>query len=325
MAQLPIDPNGIDIATPYQYRSGGAPYDPDWPKIASDGIRWCSHKVTEGKGYTDPNFARFMQEANGILRYRGGYAWPRTDSGPFYDQVMRTVDLVHSQPGIGKFVMVDVETTSGIRSWSDVEVTTGMDRAIAAAGPILLYGRIVGGYDYCYANWTAAPNVPGTVVRQLGGGFVNGVSSRSDLGGFPTSVDIDVIVDQARMDIIAGYTPTVNGEAMWIANCDGDLFLVGTSVLAITSWSVDHNPDVLALTNGQSVWDVALQPDLNTKSRIRAMALAAEGTVTVAAGTVTATVDTVAIAKATRAEFVTNPLSIQIAGAADIKLGGNAK
>lgn len=327
MTQLDVTPNGIDIATPYQYRSGGAPYDPDWPKINADGIRWCCHKATEGKGYTDPNFSRFMNEANGILRYRGGYSWPRTDSGLFYDQVMRTVDLVHAAPGVGKFTMVDVETTAGIRSWTDAEVDQGMARSRLAAGPMLLYGRVLGGFDICYANWTQAPNVPGTVVRQLGGGFVKGVSSRSGPGGLPTPIDIDYIVDTERMDVLAGYSTHYTGdETMWIANCDGDLFLCGSAVSAITLWDVTNNPDILALIpQGSSVWDVALQPDQNKKDRIRAMALAAEGTVVVAAGAVVATVDIPAIAKATRAEFVTNPLSMQLTGASDVRLGGNAK
>jgi len=329
VTQLDVNPNGVDLAYPYQYKAGGAPFDPDWPTIAADGIVWACHKCTEGMGYTDPMFARYMAETDGVLRYRGGYAWPRTDSGSFYDQVMRTADLVLAKSsGAGRFVMVDVETTNGIRSWTDVEVDEGMWEVESRGGVLspLLYGRVIKGWDLVFANWTQAPNVPGTVVRQLGGGEINGISSH----GTP-SVDIDYIVDKPRMDIIAGYKPSKD-ETMWIANLNGDLFLVGTSVMAITPWDCDNNPDIHTITGGltglQAVIDASVPVnDDNKAGRIRAMALAGEGTVTVAGGTVQATVslsaaDVAKVATATRQAFSDKPL--RIASSGSVSVTGNA-
>lgn len=316
MAQLNVTANGIDIASSYQYS-----VPPDWQAIKGDGIEWVCHKATEGMGYRDKYFPDFWTGPSLTFRYRGAYGWPRTDSGTFADQCAVLADHVRGQRQTlrGDFLMIDVERTGSLRSWTDDEVANGMDAIIRYwGGPVLLYGRVLGGYDLVYADWTTHPNVPGTVVRQLGGRTISGIRSNSS-----PDVDTDYIVDRERMDIVAGYTPNPNPvkdlNDMWIANCDGDYFLVGTCSMPITLWDISNNPDVTALIAGHVKADgspdidaVAIVPDADKQARIRAMdaelfSVNMHGT---PAGYPTAQV----IAAAVRAQFSAQPLTIQTTG-----------
>lgn len=277
MPQLDIKPDGIDIAGSYQYPPA-APFPPNWSLIKADGIRWVCHKATEGQTFPDRWFEPFWLDHGLQFRYRGAYAWPRTDSGSFVSQMMRTIEWIYAIRGhlAGDFLMADVEHTRGVRDWTPEEVREGLEATERAWGaPVLLYG----GYSLLqhfpdkplvYANWTQAPNIPGTVVRQIGGGIINGISSSGP------SVDIDYIVDVDAMDRASGYTTKRKAKNMWIADVAGDLFLCETTVWAITLWDLNNNPDVISTLAAQGGKAIPVS-DTNTADRIRARAAANEG------------------------------------------------
>lgn len=191
----------------------------DWDAIPHFDL-WCL-KATEGRGFVSPVFHERWAEtrARGV-KYRGAYHWIRSDS-PMEAQVQNLSDVLDAHGGLqqGEFVMLDWETTPGIKDVTVADVERWLELAEARwPGRIIVYcsdwvpgfktwRRQNSTYPLWYANYRLVrDDRGGEAESDQWGAAVWQWTSTELVPGYRNGIDMNDVLDWDVISRISGYS-----------------------------------------------------------------------------------------------------------------------
>jgi hypothetical protein len=168
---------------------GGGNGRKDVAAVAQLASTALSYKISEGRGYIDPNGQAHHDDAmsHGMFPIPYVFPLPATCGMSVTDQAKRDADLIHTQHGSfdGIGIMLDLEYEPGQPGWGPFQLTSSDARTYVAAIKQLT-GLKVGGYTgagYAYNgregfDWRVVPSYSywgspqglDVILRQLNGG-----------------------------------------------------------------------------------------------------------------------------------------------------------
>lgn len=181
----------------------------NWDEIPEFDL-WCM-KATEGKGFRSPVFNTNWAKCRELgVKYLGAYHWIRSDS-TMVQQVANLKRAIDDHDGLrdGEFIMLDWETTPGIKNVTVAQVDEWLDLAEAEwPGKIIVYcSDWVPGFktwraknpDYplWYANYNLGPTERGGAAEtDFYGADVWQWTSSADVPGFADdTIDMNDVLD----------------------------------------------------------------------------------------------------------------------------------
>ena len=210
----------------------------NWDDIPNYDL-WCM-KATEGRSFKSPVFdtnwgkCRELRSKGRGAKYLGAYHWIRSDSS-MADQVKNLKRAIDAHGGLqdGEFVMLDWETTPGIRNVYVAEVEEWLDLAEKHwAGKIIVYASdwVPGfktwrsnnpDYPLWYANYRLVDDQRGGKAEtDQWGADVWQWTSKADVPGFADdTIDMNDVLDWSWFEsLYPGGTPAPkpkDPEAKW--------------------------------------------------------------------------------------------------------------
>ena len=193
----------------------------DWDAIPDFDL-WCM-KATEGKGFRSPVFdSRWKEIRDRGVQYRGAYHWIRSDSS-MEAQVNNLARAISDHGGLhqGEFIMLDWETTPGIRSVYTSEVEEWLDLAEKLwPGRIIVYAsdwvpgfktwrKANPDYPLWYANYRLVrDDRGGEAESDLWGADVWQWTSTELVPGYRDGIDMNDVLNWDVIAEISGYSKT---------------------------------------------------------------------------------------------------------------------
>jgi len=215
----------------------------DWESVEPFKL-WCM-KATEGRGFRSPVFDErwpAVRDRDEVL-YSGAYHWIRSDS-EMHLQVANLKRAIDDHGGlhVGEFIMLDWETTPGIKNVTVAEVEKWLELAEAEwPGRIIVYASdwVPGfktwrknhpDYPLWYANYRLVDDFRGgRAETDEYGADVWQWTSTEAVNGFAAGIDVNDVLGQEGWDTlhrISGYEEDVpapsppeppSGEPVWPA------------------------------------------------------------------------------------------------------------
>ena len=190
----------------------------DWDAIP-DFPLWCM-KATEGRSFRSPVFDERWPKARELAKYNGAYHWLRSDS-PVLVQFNNFRKAINDHGGLelGDFVMLDWETTPGIKNVTvaNVDVWIELCEKEWPGRHIVYCSDWVPGFktwraknpDYplWYANYNTGPSrTGGAAETDEYGADVWQWTSTALVPGFQAGIDMNDVLDWSTLDDIGGYS-----------------------------------------------------------------------------------------------------------------------